>query len=131
MYLNLSKIFLLLFVLNNLHASSNEPMLDATPFSKIEAKVGKTPMMLEFGATSCRSCIAMGKTLYKIKKKYPKSDIYFIDIYEDKQAARKFKIRVIPTQKYLNSAGNIVDTHMGIIEQDELEQKLKSLSIIK
>ena len=32
-------------------------------------------------------------------------------------------------QKYLDKNGNIVDTHMGVIEQSELEKKLQSLKV--
>ena len=32
--------------------------------------------------------------------------------------------------KYLDTNGSVVDTHMGVIEQDELEQKLKKLGVI-
>ena len=124
-------MFITIFGLNGVTACADEPMLEATPFSQIENKIGTEPIMLEFGATHCRSCIAMGKILYKIKEKYPKSNIYFIDIYEDKKSAEKFKIRMIPTQKYLDNNGSVVDTHMGIIEQDELEKKLKTIGVVK
>ena len=124
-------IFLTLFGFSNMNAFAYEPMLQEIPFSHIENKIGKEPMMLEFGATSCRSCIKMGQVLYKIKEKYPKSNIYFIDIYEDKKSAMKFKVRMIPTQKYLDKSGSVVDTHMGIIQQNELEKKLKNLGVIK
>jgi len=76
-------IFLVILGFSNVYASSNEPVLQATSFSQIENKIGKAPMMLEFGSTSCYSCVVMGKLLYKIKKKYPKGNIYFIDVYED------------------------------------------------
>ncbi len=134
MKLKLSKIiiiFLTILGFSNVYASSNEPVLQATLFSQIENKIGKVPMMLEFGATSCHSCVVMGKLLYKIKEKYPKSNIYFIDVYEDKKTAMKFKIRMIPTQKYIDKSGKVIDTHMGVIKQEELEKKLKIMGVIK
>jgi len=123
-------IVLTLLGLNTVSALANEPMLEATPFSQIQKHIGKVPMMLEFGATSCHSCVKMGRLLYKLKAKYPKSHIYFIDIYKDKQSAKNYKIRMIPTQKYLDKHGKVVDTHMGVIDEDELEKKLKNLKII-
>jgi len=48
-----------------------------------------------------------------------------------KITAMKFKIRMIPTQKYLDKDGNVTDTHMGFIKQEELEKKLKIMGIIK
>jgi len=132
--MRLKKLFIIcltIFGLSSVSAFSSEPMLQPTPFSQIENKIGKEPMMLEFGSTSCHSCMAMGKILYKIKQKYPKSNIYFINIYKDMPTTKKFGIRLIPTQKYLDKNGNVVDTHMGVIKQDELEKKLKSLGVIK
>lgn len=117
-------------VFNTQQVKQQEKMLPATKFSQIENIIGKVPMMLEFGATSCHSCVVMGKILYKIKEKYPNANIYFIDIYEDTKAAEKFGIRMIPTQKYLDKDGNIIETHMGVIEQEELEQKLKGLGVL-
>jgi len=134
MRLKLSKIiviFLVILGFSNVYASSNEPVLQATSFSQIKNKIGKVPMMLEFGATSCYSCVVMGKLLYKIKEKYPKVNIYFINVYEDKETAKKFGIRMIPTQKYLDKNGNVAETHMGVIKQEELEKKLKIVGIIK
>ena len=104
--------------------------LAATPFSEFKHKIGKEPLMIEFGSVSCHSCQIMGNILYKIKQKHPQSNIYFIDIYKDKEVAREFKIRMIPTQKYLDRSGHVIDTHMGVIEQDDLENKLKKLKVL-
>jgi thioredoxin 1 len=104
--------------------------LVSTPFSEFKHKIGNEPLMIEFGSISCHSCQVMGNILYKIKQKHPKSNIYFIDIYKDREVAKEFGIRMIPTQKYLNKNGNIVDTHMGVIEQDELVEKLKQLKVL-
>jgi len=124
-------LFLTVFGFSSVNALAKEPMLKATAFSQIKHKIGKEPIMMEFGATSCHSCQEMGRILYKIKEKYPQANIYFINIYEDKDTAKAFKIRMIPTQKYLDKDGTVVDTHMGGIEQDELEEKLKHLGVIK
>ena len=117
-------------IFNTSKAEKKEPMLQSTKFSQIENKIGKISMMLEFGATSCHSCVVMGKILYKIKQKYPNAHIYFIDINEDNDAAKKFAIRMIPTQKYLDKSGNVIETHMGVIKQGELELKLNTLGIL-
>jgi len=106
-------------------------MLQATPFNQIKPLIGKAPLMIEFGSIHCYSCQEMGKILYKIKQKCPKANIYFLDINQDMPTAKKFGIRIIPTQKYLDKNGSIVDTHMGIMKQDKLEQKLKKMGIIK
>lgn len=112
------------------HKIDTDATLKSTPFSDFKHKVGSEPLMIEFGSVNCHSCNVMGNILYKIKQKHPKSNIYFIDIYEDREAAKEFGIRMIPTQKYLDKNGNIVDTHMGVIEQSELEKKLQLLKVL-
>lgn len=107
-----------------------EPILTYTPYATFKNKVGHEPMMIEFGSINCHSCIKMGNILYKIKAKYPKANIYFIDIYQDKETTSKYKIQLIPTQKYIDKSGKVVDTHMGLVKQDELERKLKKMGII-
>lgn len=123
-------VSLLLLGLSSANAN-DEKMLEPVPFSQVKPFIGdKKPMMIEFGATSCRSCIVMGKLLYKVKQKHPHSNIFFINIYEDKQAAKEYKIRMIPTQVYLDADGKEIDRHIGKISEDELYDKLKKMNII-
>jgi len=129
-------VLILLTVVSLLNADwfGNEekksPMLAASPYSTFKDKIGKEPLMIEFGATSCHSCQIMGRTLYKIKQKYPDANIYFINIYENKEVAEELGIKMIPTQKYLDKGGKVVDTHIGVISFDELEKNLKDLGLI-
>ncbi len=112
-------------------AIANEPMLGAVSFSSLQSKIGKgKPMMLEFGSTNCRSCVIMGQILYKLKQKYPQSNVYFIDIYKDEQAAMKYGAVMIPAQIYLDKNGKVLEKHFGKIEYSELERKLKSFDIL-
>jgi thioredoxin 1 len=110
--------------------TKKSPMLAISPFSVFKDKIGKEPLMIEFGSTSCHSCQIMGRTLYKMKQKYPNINIYFIDIYEDKEVAEQFGIKMIPTQKYLDKNGQVIDTHIGVIEFHKLEKKLQALGIL-
>lgn len=112
-------------------AIANEPMLGVTSFSSLQSKIGKgKPIMLEFGSTNCHSCIIMGQTLYKLKQKYPQSNVYFIDIYKDEQAAIKYGAVMIPAQIYLDKNGKVLEKHFGKIEYSELEKKLRSYEIL-
>ncbi len=72
-------LFLTTFGLIGIEASSDIPMLAPTQFSKVKSVIGRgDAVMLEFGATSCYSCVQMGKLLYKTKVKYPDAKIYFL-----------------------------------------------------
>lgn len=106
-------------------------LLQPTKFDKFKDQIGKAPMMIEFGSTHCVSCQEMAKKLYKIKQKYPKANIYFVNIYDDMKVAKNYQIRVIPTQKFLDKNGKVIDTHMGVYKDDKLIERLKKLGIIK
>lgn len=128
-------IIVLLFIgCGNEESSSldltSQKMLEPTAYANIFPKLGKKPMLLEFGSTSCASCVQMGKILHSIKKEHPQSEIYFIDIYKDREAMQNFGIQMIPTQIYVNSDGYETDRHIGAIEYDNLVQKLKTEKII-
>jgi len=110
---------------------AEEPMLKPVSYDSIKEKISSSATMLEFGSTSCYSCVQMGKLLHKVKSKYKKNSIYFIDIYKDQKIARKYKIRMIPTQVYLDENGVIIDKHVGAIKEDDLVEKLKNYKIIK
>jgi len=125
-------LFLLLFVSINLQASSDTPMLASTQFSKVKSVIGQgNAVMLEFGATSCYSCVQMGKLLYKTKAKHPNAKIYFIDIYKDMPVARSYGVRMIPTQIYLDEKGNVIDKHVGLLTPKELDARLKNAKVVR
>lgn len=116
------------------HAMAQEPLkkgvIAATTYAQVQPFIGKTPMLLEFGSTSCASCVEMGKLLYRVKQEYPNSAIYFIDVFNDQAATGNYKIQMIPTQIYLSKEGLEVDRHMGLVSYEQLVAKLKAQKII-
>ena len=105
-------------------------ILEATNYTQIQPNIGKMPMLLEFGSTSCASCVEMGKLLYRAKQEYPQSAIYFVEVYQDMTVTKNYKIQIIPTQIYLHSKGEEVDRHMGLVTYEQLIAKLKEEKII-
>lgn len=126
---NIFKSILGFFILSTM-SNADTPMLQPVSFNSIKPLIGKgKPIMLEFGSTSCHSCQVMGQLLYKIKAKNPKSNIYFIDIYKDMDATKTYGIIMIPTQVYLDGKGKVIEKHMGVIKENELNEKLKKMGI--
>lgn len=117
-----------LFIASSL-SHADAPMLQPVPFETVKPLIGTKPLMLEFGSTSCHSCQVMGRLLYQIKSKHPKSNIYFIDIYKDMDAAKAYGVVMIPTQVYLDSEGKVLEKHIGTIGEEELAAKLKKMGI--
>ncbi len=104
--------------------------LPATLYASVAPLVGQKAMLLEFGSTSCASCVEMGKLLRKVKDEHPSAHIYFIEVYADQQAMRNYGIQMIPTQVYLNDKGEETDRHIGALNYEQLIAKLKSEKII-
>ncbi|WP_263833442.1 thioredoxin family protein [Sulfurospirillum oryzae] len=111
---------------------SNEvsSILDATAYAQIVPQIRKSPMLIEFGSTSCASCVEMGKLLYRVKQEYPQSAIYFVEVHSDQQATRDYRIQMIPTQIYLDAKGGESYRHIGIVSYEQLIANLKAEKII-
>ena len=116
----MKKQLLLLLLTANLFA--NEPMLKATPYEEVTKAIGQgKSTLLEVGSDSCHSCQIMGKLLYKEKQAHPDYNIYFINVKEEREAAFKLKIQMIPTQILLDANGSEIDRHVGILEKEDLD----------
>ena len=125
------KVLLVLGLVGVLTLGANEEMLKPTAYNIVKTEFAKhKPMMIEFGAESCRMCQKMGKVLYSIKNKFPKANIFFVNIYKDQSVMQKYKIRMIPTQIFFDKDGKEIQKHIGVFSEDELVEKLKKLGII-
>lgn len=83
-------------------------------------KIGKEPMVLEIGASSCQSCIDMKKLIANLKQQNSTLPIYVVDVYDDRTAFSYFKIQLIPTQIVFNKEGQEVYRHIGKLNREEL-----------
>ena len=73
----------------------------AQDFSRFPVKGMVT--MIDLGAKKCIPCKMMAPILAKLEKAYEgRADIVFIDVWENRQQAPRFKIRAIPTQIFFN-----------------------------
>ena len=58
--------------------------------------------MVDLGANECIPCKMMVPVMEKVEKKYQgKAAIIFIDVWKNKEPAKRFGIRAIPTQIFL------------------------------
>jgi thioredoxin 1 len=83
---------------------------------------------IELGSKNCIPCKKMEPIMEAIEKKYPDQvEVKFYDVRtrEGRPYAKKYGIRVIPTQVFLNAEGNEFFRHQGFFPQKELEKVLK------
>ena len=81
----------------------------------------KLPLLLDIGSTTCIPCKRMAPILEELKEEYRGVvEIKFIDIYRERTAARKYQIRVIPTQIFYDTQGRESHRHLGYMGKEEI-----------
>lgn len=90
----------------------------------VQAHAVSGARLVELGSTSCQSCKAMHEELAQLRKECGTSiNVEEIDVWRDKEAARRYGIKVIPTQILFDSKGREVDRHVGFLARAEIKQR--------
>lgn len=88
--------------------------------------------MVDLGAKSCVPCKMMEPILKKVKKAYKgKAAIIFIDVWKNRNQARRFRIRAIPTQIFFDKDGKEVYRHVGFMNEKTITSHLKKMGVQK
>ncbi|HHB77030.1 MAG TPA: thioredoxin [Desulfobulbus sp.] len=99
-----------------------------TAWGEPEIPVKDTVTMVDLGSTSCIPCKMMEPVLENLTKEYKgRAAILFVDVMKDREMARKFNIRAIPTQVFFDTSGKEVWRHAGFLDQKTIEGKLNTL----
>ncbi|MDD3044447.1 MAG: thioredoxin family protein [Candidatus Delongbacteria bacterium] len=83
---------------------------------------------IELGSVNCVPCKMMQPVMKEIEKEYPTQvKVVFHDVWTQKGKidGSKYKVRVIPTQVFLDSLGKEYFRHEGFFPKDELIKILK------
>jgi len=82
---------------------------------------------VELGSVKCIPCKKMQPIMRSIEKKYSgQVKVTFYDVWEDKAPAKKFGIKLIPTQVFLDAKGNEIMRHQGFFAEEEIDKFLQS-----
>jgi len=104
--------------------------VDADPpdFSKVPVKGMVT--MIDLGAKKCIPCKMMAPIMEKMEKVYQgKAAIVFIDVWETRGQAERFRISSIPTQIFFNPEGKEIYRHVGFMGEEAIVAQLKSMGV--
>jgi len=95
-----------------------------------EIPVKGMPTMVDLGANECIPCKMMVPVMEKVEKKYKgKAAIVFIDVWKDKEPAKRFGIRAIPTQIFFDKEGKEVYRHTGFMGEADIVGQLKKMGV--
>jgi len=102
------------------HAESYQPEVEIS---------GKTLVtFIELGSVNCIPCKKMQPVMKAIEKKYGEQiKIIFYDVWKDDQRkyAAEYKIRLIPTQVFLDKNGKEIFRHEGFFPEEEIDNFLQ------
>jgi thioredoxin 1 len=82
---------------------------------------------VELGSVKCIPCKKMQPIMRSIEKKYGgQVKVTFYDVWEDNAPAKKFGIKLIPTQVFLDAEGKEIMRHQGFFAEEEIDKFLQS-----
>jgi thioredoxin 1 len=89
------------------------------------------PAIYDFGRGLCIPCKEMEKVLSDIKGEYgDQVEVRLVMMEESNELFKQYKIMLVPTQIFLDAAGQEVDRHVGAWSKEDVVRKLKALKFI-
>lgn len=118
---------LMLLLLGWLWLSPGPPVLaQATPAS------AGLPKILEFDRKFCPICQASERVILAVKNRYPgQFEVEKLYMDEADVMFRRYKVAIVPTQVFLNAAGQEVARHEGVYKEGDLIQRLRESQFIR
>jgi thioredoxin 1 len=101
------------------------------PAAKDTGTIAIKPLVtfVELGSVNCIPCKAMQKVMKAVEEKYGNQlKIIFYDVWKQEQShfAEEYKIRLIPTQVFLDVNGKELIRHEGYFPEKEIDAFLQS-----
>ncbi len=117
---------LVLVIVNLCFATETVPSKTAvTPDTSAIKKNEPLVTFVELGSVNCVPCKQMQPVMKAIEEKYgDQVKVVFHDVWKEdqKKFAKEFKIRIIPTQVFLDAAGKEFFRHEGFYAEKEIDK---------
>jgi len=108
-------------------------VLTLTATAEVQSSAGNVLVtFVELGSVRCIPCKKMQPIMEEIRKEYPDQvKVVFYDVWtpEGQPYARQYKIRLIPTQVFLDKDGNEYFRHEGFFPKEELVKVLQQKGV--
>lgn len=84
------------------------------------------PTVLDLGASSCIPCKMMKPIFAELEQSLKgKANVLLLEISEHRDLARQYRVRVIPTQIFFDTRGEVYSRHEGFMPKDEIIKTLQ------
>ncbi len=88
------------------------------------------PLLIELGSVGCIPCQKMAPVLDEISVEYEgRLSVEFYDVKQNPEPARRYGIRLIPTQIFLDAQGKEFFRHEGFFPKDEIKRVLSEMGV--
>lgn len=109
---------------------AGEEQTPAKPAATNAPAVIKLPRLLDLGADKCIPCKKMAPILSELKSNYVgQLEVEFIDVWKNSEAAKPYKVRLIPTQIFYDANGKELFRHEGFYGKADILAKWKELGV--
>ena len=90
------------------------------------------PRMVDVGSEHCIPCKMMAPILDELQREYAgKVSVEFVNLAQDPKGGRRYGVRIIPTQIFIDSSGQEVFRHVGFYSKEDILAKFKELGFTK
>jgi thioredoxin 1 len=114
------------------YAVTNKTTNDIVSISKSVAQIGTKVTFIELGSDKCVPCQMMQPIMKKVEEKYGNQvKVVFYDVWSilGRPFGQMYKVRVIPTQVFLDSSGKEYYRHEGFFPYEELVKVLEQQGV--
>jgi thioredoxin 1 len=88
------------------------------------------PRLVDLGASKCVPCKMMAPVLDELGKEYAgQLTVVFIDVWEKREEADRYGIRMIPTQIFYDATGKERFRHEGFMAKKDILAKWQELGV--
>jgi thioredoxin 1 len=88
------------------------------------------PVLVELGSNSCASCVAMHRVLDELKATHGDHlQLVSINILEQPERVREWKVIAIPTQVFLDGEGRELGRHVGFLSAEAIRARFAAAGV--
>ena len=108
--------------------SASAPVAAAN--SDTVSAVENLPRLVDLGADKCIPCKMMAPMLEELKTEYKGLlEVAFIDVWKKPDEAKKYGIKIIPTQIFYDASGKELFRHEGFFSKEDILGKWKEFGV--
>lgn len=106
------------------------PVFAADPLPS-EIPIPGQVTLVDLGSHNCIPCKMMAPILEKLEKEYQgQAAVIFIDVWEHKELAKRFKVSAIPTQVFFDANGKEVFRHQGFMTEEAMVAQFDKMGVV-